>query len=64
MEMMNSEKEIHEAFKLMGLLSKRDREMFQKMLTTEEDVGKQYLFILTSGHSKAEATEVEYARLE
>lgn len=61
---MYSVKEIREAFKLMGLLSEKDRELFRKMLIMKEDSEQQYLFIRTSGHSKMEVVEVENARLE
>jgi len=64
MRTMYSKKEIGEAFKLMGLLSAKDRELFRKMLTIEEDSEQQCLFIRTSGHSKTEVLEVENARLE
>jgi len=61
---MYSAKEVREAFKLMGLLSAKERELFQKMLAIEEDSEQQYLFIRTSGHSKTEVMEAENARLE
>lgn len=61
---MYSAKEVREAFKLMGLLTVKDRESFQKMLTKEEDTEQQYLFIQATGHSEIEVTEMENAGLE